>query len=396
MGEATPAKAVPDQKPRISSFGEHLRREREKRDISLDDVSVSTKISIRMLRALEEEKFDQLPGGIFNKGFVRAYARHLGIDEEQAVDDYLEAAGISAPPVPPEPVIESPPPPPKHQKESRNFEVPWGTLAILLLVAALGISLWSYRTREANTGSAETPAAAAAQPPTPAPLAQSPASDTAIPNSPSPGASVSRYPAPNPGALGTPVAGPPAPNPVIPGAPANGSATPNRVTLGAPSPLSPGLNSALVSPPGSPQPPSTTPASVPPLDSKSQTVTSPVAGNSIKNSGLLSPDAKPVAHPAAPAPTPLTTFVLLIEAQENSWVSITADGKTILEGTLIAPAVKAVRAQKLITVRTGNAGGLDFSLNGKKLPPQGAPGEAKTLTFSPAGQNDPASNPPAQ
>ncbi|HET7440900.1 MAG TPA: RodZ domain-containing protein [Terriglobales bacterium] len=381
MGEATPARAVPDEKPRISSFGERLRREREKRDISLDDVSVSTKISIRMLRALEEEKFDQLPGGIFNKGFVRAYARHLGIDEEQAVDDYLEAAGISAPPVPPEPVIESPPPPPKHQKESRNFEVPWGTLAILLLVAALGISLWSYRTREANTGSAETPAAAPAQPPTPAPLAHSIPSDAATPNSSSPGA---------------PVAGPPAPKPVIPGAPANGSATPNRVTLGAPSPLSPGLNSALVSPPGSSQPPSTTPVSVPPLDSKSQTVTSPVAGNSIKNSGLLSPDAKPVAHPAAPAPTPLTTFVLLIEAQENSWVSITADGKTILEGTLIAPAVKAVRAQKLITVRTGNAGGLDFSLNGKKLPPQGAPGEAKTLTFSPAGQNDPASNPPAQ
>ena len=44
-----------------------------------------------MLRALEEEKFDQLPGGIFNKGFVRAYARHVGLDEDQAIADYMAA-----------------------------------------------------------------------------------------------------------------------------------------------------------------------------------------------------------------------------------------------------------------------------------------------------------------
>src|SRR5207302_459969 len=43
------------------------------------------------LRALEEEHFDQLPGGVFNKGFVRAYARQVGLDEEEAVADYLAA-----------------------------------------------------------------------------------------------------------------------------------------------------------------------------------------------------------------------------------------------------------------------------------------------------------------
>ncbi|HYN15531.1 MAG TPA: RodZ domain-containing protein, partial [Terriglobales bacterium] len=43
--------------------------------------------------ALEEEKFDTLPGGIFNKGFVRAYARYLGIDEDQAVADFVAASG---------------------------------------------------------------------------------------------------------------------------------------------------------------------------------------------------------------------------------------------------------------------------------------------------------------
>src|SRR5205807_8344371 len=70
-------------------FGDRLRREREMRGVTLEEISESTKISKRSLQAMEEEDFDLLPGGIFNKGFVRAYARFLGIDEEQAVADFL-------------------------------------------------------------------------------------------------------------------------------------------------------------------------------------------------------------------------------------------------------------------------------------------------------------------
>src|SRR5580765_3433510 len=81
----------------MGSFGDRLKQQREQKSISLDDISLSTKIGTRMLRALEEEKFEQLPGGIFNKGFVRAYARHVGLDEEQTLADYLEAAGETAP-----------------------------------------------------------------------------------------------------------------------------------------------------------------------------------------------------------------------------------------------------------------------------------------------------------
>src|SRR5215831_564291 len=77
----------------MGSFGERMRREREQRGITLDDVALTTKIRAGLLKALEDEKFEQLPGGIFNKGFVRAYARHLGIDEDQAVADYLTASG---------------------------------------------------------------------------------------------------------------------------------------------------------------------------------------------------------------------------------------------------------------------------------------------------------------
>ncbi len=69
------------------------------RGVSLDEIAESTKIGTRLLRALEEEQFELLPGGIFNKGFVRAYAKYLGMDEDQAVADYLQAAGNAEPDV---------------------------------------------------------------------------------------------------------------------------------------------------------------------------------------------------------------------------------------------------------------------------------------------------------
>lgn len=76
----------------MSSFGEHLRQQREMRGVSLDEIVATTKIGRRLLLALEEEQFDLLPGGIFNKSYVRAYAKCVGIDEDQAVAEYLEAA----------------------------------------------------------------------------------------------------------------------------------------------------------------------------------------------------------------------------------------------------------------------------------------------------------------
>ncbi len=77
----------------MGTFGDKLKREREMRAITLEEIAEATKIGTRALRALEEERFGQLPGGIFNKGFVRAYAKYLGLDEEQAVADYLVASG---------------------------------------------------------------------------------------------------------------------------------------------------------------------------------------------------------------------------------------------------------------------------------------------------------------
>ena len=77
----------------MASFGENLRREREMRSVSLEEISAATKISVRFLSAIEKQEFDKLPGGIFNRGFVRAYAGYLGLDEEKIAAEYALAAG---------------------------------------------------------------------------------------------------------------------------------------------------------------------------------------------------------------------------------------------------------------------------------------------------------------
>ncbi|MCH8266788.1 MAG: helix-turn-helix domain-containing protein [Acidobacteria bacterium] len=83
----------------MGSFGKNLATEREARGISLEDISEYTKIGVRMLKAIEAERFDLLPGGIFNKSYVRQYARYLGLNEEQVTSEYLQAV-VSVPEAP--------------------------------------------------------------------------------------------------------------------------------------------------------------------------------------------------------------------------------------------------------------------------------------------------------
>ena len=70
------------------SLGEELKREREFREISLREISEATKINLRMLEAIESNDFKALPGGIFNRNFIRAYAEFIGLDPEIAVRKY--------------------------------------------------------------------------------------------------------------------------------------------------------------------------------------------------------------------------------------------------------------------------------------------------------------------
>ncbi len=71
------------------TFGEELRRERLIRNVSLEEISASTKISVRLLTALESSDVKKLPAPVFTRGFIRAYSRHLGLDPDEMVNAYL-------------------------------------------------------------------------------------------------------------------------------------------------------------------------------------------------------------------------------------------------------------------------------------------------------------------
>lgn len=82
----------------MATLGQELKKERESRSISLDEMAASTKIVARYLQALEEDRFDIMPGGFFIKGIIRTYAGYVGLDPDALLAKY-QAAGLFDEPV---------------------------------------------------------------------------------------------------------------------------------------------------------------------------------------------------------------------------------------------------------------------------------------------------------
>jgi cytoskeleton protein RodZ len=70
-------------------FGDKLREARERRGLSLRQIANATKISMITLEALERNDIKRLPGGIFSRAFVRSYALEVGLDPEQAIEEFM-------------------------------------------------------------------------------------------------------------------------------------------------------------------------------------------------------------------------------------------------------------------------------------------------------------------
>jgi cytoskeleton protein RodZ len=82
----------------MGQFGSELRRERERRGISLETMCALTKLSPRQLLDLEAENYTQLPGGVFRKGFVRSYLGALGLEESTWLERFeasYRASGLA-------------------------------------------------------------------------------------------------------------------------------------------------------------------------------------------------------------------------------------------------------------------------------------------------------------
>ncbi|HEX8475138.1 MAG TPA: helix-turn-helix domain-containing protein [Pyrinomonadaceae bacterium] len=76
-----------------NSLGERLRQARQQRGTSLREISDHTRISMQYLEAIETDDYKRLPGGIFNRSFIKAYARHINFDEKEALELYTRTAG---------------------------------------------------------------------------------------------------------------------------------------------------------------------------------------------------------------------------------------------------------------------------------------------------------------
>jgi cytoskeleton protein RodZ len=163
------------------SLGEQLRRAREARGVTLREVSEQTRITMRHLEAIEADNYKDLPGGIFNKSFVKSYARHVRFDEARAVELYEITArerGFQN---------EEPATSPQRSRvymgeTSRSPLMTYGLSAIIVGILALIVyaGLHYYRRNDGaqTAGAAATPtpananAQAPAATPTPAPPAE--------------------------------------------------------------------------------------------------------------------------------------------------------------------------------------------------------------------------------
>ena len=181
----TPPKQRP-QRPRpweqgtneVTSFGRWLRRQREVRKIALREVAETTNISIRYLEALEDDRFEALPAPVFAKGFLREYARYVGLDPDEVVNHYL-AARQDATVEEAERAIATQRA--SHPPRSRGWL--WSALLLVLLAAAAGgWAFWRQRRDRAPAPAAPPPAAAAPAPvaPTPTPPAQAPVAEAPL------------------------------------------------------------------------------------------------------------------------------------------------------------------------------------------------------------------------
>ncbi len=152
------------------SFGRELQTERQRREISLESIAEGTKVPTRHLRALEQEQFEQLPGGVFNKGILRSYCRHVGLNEQEWLERFPAASPSSTPDW--VAFAENV----RRNRESRSSRLRGRWLGLLLMLLALGALAWGawkyvLQPRLANAAESTQPSQNLSQPAAPsAPL----------------------------------------------------------------------------------------------------------------------------------------------------------------------------------------------------------------------------------
>jgi cytoskeleton protein RodZ len=313
------------------AIGETLRRERLRRNLDLETVSHELKISTRFLEAIESERFDRLPGGVFAKAFVRQYAHLLGLDEEEMANEVQRTLEPVAPLPPASTAIRPDADPitvPKveewqlvgDKRFTWSSSLPALALVVVVMMGCAGVYSWWQRARH-NTAAAHATGRAPSQPRESAIVAAAPT------------------PAPPP----VQAAAQPAPQP---------------------SPATP------------PAPPEAKPAT--PADAAAQDADRAASTEEAPASTTPAAAAFPPPNPNAPVRVELVT-------SEPVWLSARSDGKVLFSGTVDANQTRTLDANTSVVLKIGNAGGVTITLNGKPIGTIGPKGQVRTVQLTSGG-----------
>lgn len=283
----------------VNGIGEILRRERQRQGLTLDDIVLRTKISIRSLETIEAGDFDSLPGVVFARNFVRLYAIDLGLDPEVLVAK-LPRVDVDSAPMP------NPPSRPGRRDWDPRWAAALVSLLWLVTAGGAGTGAWYYFNHYGRHFIT----------------------------------TVSAAPAPKPATTNT----------------------------------------------------------------KEKTQAKSVNTNSGQPSQIQTDVRKDVQAVSAQPVAAQNGFdgtrpvQVILTAHDVVWVQVSADGRTAFVGTLHPNDTRTIAADAQVKILTGNAGGLDISLNGKTLDPIGPKGQTRTVRLTAEGpqlgpQNPPASSP---
>jgi cytoskeleton protein RodZ len=269
----------------MTDFGTRLKQVREQRGISQRQIAAATKISVAALEALERNDFSRLPGGIFSRAFVRAYALEVGLDPEATVQEFLteyeqnytarEAAAA------PEITADDRAFLDRQQRAAR-----WLRAVSIGLIVVLGALVVAWRVASSR---ASSPPASTTEPDTRGSRSSGP-----------PPPAVSRSSQPPPGAQ-----------------PAPGAAATN-----------------------------------------------------------------PAAPPAAPTPVAPDQIALRLQSTGDCWVRVTVDGTVAFEQIMTAGVTRDIRPGRDVYLQVGNAGVVQWSINGQPARELGKLGDATAVRIN--------------
>jgi cytoskeleton protein RodZ len=372
----------------METIGAYLKRIREERGLSIDQVTLKTRINKDYLRALEENRLEDFPGEVFARGFVRAYGRCLGLDDDETLSRFDQSARnffrerdeskrTSEQSV-------------ELEKSRKAFQ---GRVIQFSVMAALAIAIVTVYTLNSRNLERAQESANAPPPPISAPEAEPAVPLDVLPDLSNPAVNkpgVASPPArPTPGPAARPETKMPMTSATVP---APGSEPPPPAAAQA-SPAAPKAPPAPKPSEGATLPPSGKVPLIVNVPGKPEAAPAPVKPSVPAAPAAPSVSAVPSAPPSPPAPpsaavappasgAPGKTMTLVIEAIEPAWVAAKIDGGQVKE-VYLRPGDKVVwNATDHFMVSLGNAGGVRMEFDGKPLPSFGVSGQVvKNIRF---------------